>query len=434
VPPSSTGAAVARFTLGSVAAIAVVIIGGFFALRAVTIKEAVRATQDQVLVEGHLVEQAGLKDGLLRGDPQAIAYLDDLVHHQILNASIVRVKVWSRDGTILYSDKKELIGHHYGLGADELLLFTNGGAKASLSDLSKPENQYDRGRGKLLEAYTAIRTPNGTQVQFEFYERFASVTADGHRLLLALAPPLIGGLLVLLVFQVPLAWSTARRLQRGHRDREQLLASAIEASSRERSRIASNLHDGVVQDLAGVAFGLAPIADEAERRDAPEQAAEVRTAITRLRHGVRELRTLLVEIHPPSLESAGLEAALSDLLSPLEANGIATDLHIADELTAGSPRDPLIYRVALEAVRNAQAHSGAKSVRIGVTRPTPGTIRLKVTDDGCGFGASDRGRRAADGHVGLTLLEDLVGQSGGTLTVRSVQGHGTTIELEMPAR
>lgn len=431
-PPPSTGAAVARFTLGSVTAIAVVVVGGFFALRPVTIKEAERTTREQVQVEGRLVQSAGLSDGLLRGDPQSIAHLDDLVLGQILDTSVVRVKVWSQDGTILYSDERALIGKHFGLAPDERLLFREGGAEAELSDLSKPENRYERPEGKLLEAHTAIRTPNGTQVLFEIYQRFASVSASSHRLLRALAPPLLGGLLVLLLFQVPLAWSTAGRLQRGHRERERLLASAIEASSQERRRIASDLHDGVVQDLAGVAFGLAPIADEADRRGAATEASALRDAIARLRQGVRELRTLLVEIHPPSLESAGLEAALSDLLSPLEADGVATDLHVDDGTTAGSASDPLIYRVAREAIRNVQSHAGAVSVRVDVTRPAPGLTRLAVTDDGRGFGEDDRERQGASGHVGLTLLEGLVEQAGGTLAVRSAPGHGTTVELEVP--
>jgi signal transduction histidine kinase len=344
------------------------------------------------------------------------------------------VKVWSRDGTILYSDEPALIGKHFGLGVDEQELFRAGGADASLSDLSKPENRYERQEGKLLEAHTAIRTPNGTQVLFEIYQRFASVSASGDRLLLALAPPLLGGLLVLLLFQVPLAWSTALRLQRGHREREQLLASAIEASSQERRRIAADLHDGVVQDIAGVAFGLAPHADAADRRESPDEAAALRKAIARLRQGVRDLRTLLVEIHPPSLESAGLEAALSDLLSPLAADGIATDLEVDDGAAAGSAGDPLIYRVAREAVRNAQSHAGAASVRVELTRPDPATARLVVTDDGRGFAERDRERSVADGHVGLTLLEGLVEQAGGTLDVRSAPGRGTTVELEVPAR
>jgi signal transduction histidine kinase len=246
----------------------------------------------------------------------------------------------------------------------------------------------------------------------------------------------LGGALVLLLFQVPLAWSMARRLQRGHRDREGLLESAVEASTRERRRIAADLHDGVVQDLAGVAFGLAPLAADAERRGSQEEAGVLRAAISRLRQGVRDLRTLLVEIHPPNLASAGLEVALSDLLSPLEATGITTELHVADTAPAGGDRrdagDALVYRVAREALRNVQAHAHAQSVRIDVTRDETGTTRLVIADDGRGFDPSDRERREAQGHVGLALLTGLVERSDGRLGVHSEPGRGTTVELEVP--
>ena len=56
-----------------------------------------------------------------------------------------------------------------------------------------------------------------------------------------------------------------------------------------------------------------------------------------------------------------------------------------------------------------------------------------MTDDGRGFDAAQRADRAQEGHVGLTLLEDLVGQRGGTLVVRSSPGEGTTVEMEVPA-
>lgn len=224
----------------------------------------------------------------------------------------------------------------------------------------------------------------------------------------------------------------ARRLQRGHRERERLLANAIEASSQERRRIAADLHDGVVQDLAGVAFGLAPLAASAERRGDHGGAAALRDATATLRQGVRDLRTLLVEIHPPNLETAGLEVALSDLLSPLAAAGIATDLHVDPDAVPGGGHDTLIYRVAREAIRNAQAHAEPGSVRVEVARSAPATIRLVVADDGRGFDASERERSAHHGHVGLTLLEGLVAQADGTLSVRSDPGRGTTVVLEVP--
>jgi two-component system, NarL family, sensor kinase len=434
-PPPRLGAAVGRFMLASLAAIAVIVVGGFFALRQVAIDEAERDTRERVLAEARLVEAAGLQDGILRRDPEAVQRLDDLVLGQIVTRSLVRVKLWSKDGTVLYSDEPALIGERFELGEDERELFASGGAAAELSDLGRSENRYERPQGKLLEAHTAIRTPNGTQVLFEIYQRFESVSAGAERLLRALAPPLLGGVAVLLLLQLPLAGSMARRLQSAHRQRERLLASAVEASALERRRIAADLHDGVVQDLAGVAFGLAPLAEDADRRGLDAEAGALRDATATLRQGVRDLRTLLVAIHPPNLDSVGLEVALSDLLSPLAAAGVATELHVDEAAAApGGESDELVYRVAREAVRNARAHGDPESVRLEVTRPQPGTTRLVVADDGRGFAAADRERSAAGGHVGLTLLEDLVAQAHGTLTIHSAPGEGTTVELEVPAR
>jgi signal transduction histidine kinase len=433
-PPPRIGSAVGRFMLGSVLAIAVVVVGGFFALRSVTIREAVRDTRDSVQQEGRIVTAAGLTDALLRGDPAAVKQLDGVVRGQVMTGSIMRVKIWSRDGTILYSDQPELIGRHYALAADDRELFDHGSAEAALSDLSRPENRLERGHGKLLEAYDIVHTPNGTPLLFEIYRRFSSVTADGQRLLRAQAPPIVGGLLVLLLVQVPLAWSLGRRLQRGHRDRAKLLANAVDASAQERRRIASDLHDGVVQNVAGVAFGLAPLAQRAQRRGDEADAAELRESIAQLRQGVRDMRTLLVEIHPPNLESVGLDAALHDLLSPLEARGIRTTLKLDVGRTGSGPRDALVYRTAREAIRNVQTHAEASSIHVAVGRPASGMTRLVISDDGKGFDAADRGRARDAGHVGLTLLDGLVEQAGGRLTICSQPGIGTTVILDLPAQ
>ncbi len=427
-------AAVTRFMLVSVAAFAVIAVGGYLALRQVALDQAVRETRDRAVSAGRIVESAGLTDGVLRGDPAALQRLDDLVLGQVLGGAVVRVKLWTRGGRVLYSDEPKLIGQRYALGEDERELFTRGGAEAEVSDLSKPENRYERSQGKLLEAYTTIRAPNGRQVLFELYERYDAVRANAARLLRAFAPPLLGGLLVLLLLQVPLAWSLARRLRREHAQREALLANAVEASSSERRRIAGELHDGVVQELAGVAFGLAPLADAAAARGDAAEADALRDASGRLRQGVRDLRTLLVEIHPPNLASAGLDAALSDLLSPLEATGTATELSVADDaLPSDDAALALLYRTAREAVRNAREHGAARRVSIALTRPAAGVVRLVVSDDGRGFDAAERERAVAGGHVGLQLLEELAVQAGGTLSVASQPGEGTNVTLEVPA-
>ena len=76
---------------------------------------------------------------------------------------------------MLYSDVPQLIGKKFDLGAEEREILEKGGAEAELSDLSKPENRYERQYGQLLEAHTPIRTPNGTPVLFEIYQQFSAV-------------------------------------------------------------------------------------------------------------------------------------------------------------------------------------------------------------------------------------------------------------------
>ena len=146
-------------------------------------------------------------------------------------------------------------------------------------------------------------------------------------------------------------------------------------------------------------------------------------AAGRLRQAVRDLRTLLVEIHPPSLESAGLEATLSDLLSPLAAAGVETSLRVEGVPT---PNDPLVYRVTREALRNVSQHAQASRVHVAVDGG-----RLEVRDDGLGFDAAERAARRGDNHVGLDLMEELVARSGGTLEVQSAPGAGTTVVMEL---
>src|SRR4051812_10226331 len=233
---------VAQFVLGSLAAMAVVVVGLFFALRSIAIDESLQNTRDRVERDGRLVEAAGLTDGVVRGDRAALTRLDDLVQARVLTDSVIRVKLWAQDGTILYSDMPALIGQRYTLGDEEKEMFETGGADAEISDLAKPENRFERQEGKLLEAYTPIRTPDGRQVMFETYQRFGSVSASAAGLLRSLALPLVIGLVVLLLAQVPLAWRLTRRLARGHAERERLLRSAIDASDQERRRIASDLH------------------------------------------------------------------------------------------------------------------------------------------------------------------------------------------------
>jgi two-component system NarL family sensor kinase len=421
---------IARFAAGTLVAIAVAVVGGYFVLRSVAIDEAKRQTRTRVREEAKLVE-AAVKDGLLQGDPKAISAVDGVVVARVLTNSIVRVKIWSPEGRVLYSDEAAEIGGRYALDDAQHRLLRNGGAEVEVTDLNRPENALDRQEGRLLEAYTRIRTPSGTPLLFEIYQRFGSVTADARRLLKALAPPVLGAIGLILLIQVPLFWSLMRRLQLSHEQREGLLTNAVTSSRRERRRVAAYLHDGPVQELAGLAFSLAPVADGAASRGEDRDAAVVRTVIDRLRGTVRDLRALLVDLHPPTLATAGLDAALRDLVSPLSARGTNVELRIDDGGRLDADTQALVYRVAQEAVRNVIAYADATNVTVELS-VVDSTARLLVEDEGRGFGVETRERRREEGHLGLSLVEELAQQAGGSLAIDSREGEGTRVRLEVP--
>ena len=187
-----------------------------------------------------------------------------------------------------------------------------------------------------------------------------------------------------------------------------------------------------MQDIAGLAFSLAPIADKAEARGDAD-ASVLRSVVDHLRRNVRDLRALLVELHPPRLAAAGLDAAVADLVSPLQAGGADVSVSIDGTERLDREQEALVYRVAQEALRNVIAYADASEVRVELT-VDDGVARLVVADNGRGFEAGVRERRREEGHIGLSLVEELARQSGGTLEVESTAGTGTRVELEVPAR
>jgi two-component system NarL family sensor kinase len=221
--------------------------------------------------------------------------------------------------------------------------------------------------------------------------------------------------------------SLARQLRRGQREREALLQRAIEASETERRRIARDLHDGPVQDLAGVSFTLSSAIAEAKEVD-PALAEALGQTSRQTRESIRALRTLLVDIYPPRLHSEGLVAAVSDLLSALSAAGLETSLDADPQLHLEPKDEAILFRAAQESLRNVLRHAEAKKVSVRL-RASAGVALLEVEDDGRGMAIVP-----ADGdhHFGLRMLEDLARDSEGQLELDSLPGRGTTVRLEIP--
>jgi len=421
---------VALFTLAGIIAVAIVGVATAIAARRVGTREAITDARTTTLIKAQNVVEPAVRNGLLTDQPAAVAQMDQVVKKSVLDRSLVRVKIWKRDGEIVYSDEPRLEGTAYQLGDDELRAIDTGVIEAEVSDLSKPENRFERSRGKLLEVYLPIRTPNGERLLFEAYYLYDAVAASGNRIWRNFAPVTIGALIALEVVQIPLAFSLARRLRTRQLERERLLRQAIDASDAERRRIASDLHDGVVQDLAGVAYELSGSARKG--RVGIKTATLLDDSATQVRASIKSLRSLLVDIYPPKLADAGLPAALGDLMAKLPPRGIATTCDV-DGIEQEMPEHvtALIYRAAQEAIRNVLAHSHASNAALTVTS-RGGTATLDVVDDGVGFTPETATARAEEGHLGLRGLDGLAVAAGGRLDVQSAPGEGTRLHLEVP--
>jgi two-component system, NarL family, sensor kinase len=429
-PATSASAAVTRFALVSVAAILVLGAVGVAIMRSTGTTEAIREAKQVTRLVGRGTVEPRMTGAVIAGDPGAIRRLDRLVRSRVLRDPIVRVKIWTPDGRIVYSDEPRLIGARYNLGAGQRRALRDGTLAADVSDLEEAENRYERSHGKLLEVYMPIHASNGRPLLFEAYQRFGAISASGRHLWLSFLPALIGALLVLGLLQLPLAWSMARRLRQGQDERETLLRQALEASDSERRRIARVLHDGVVQELAGVSYSLSAAAERAGSNGDGGVADALRSAATQTRESMRELRSLLVEIYPPSLHQAGLEAALRDVLAPLERHGVRTSLAVDRELALSDSAEAQVFRAAQEALRNVLLHAEAGHVDVRVAHAN-GFARLVVADDGRGFSSDSLARRADEGHLGLRLLADLATEAGGRLDVDSEPGRGTRVTMEL---
>jgi signal transduction histidine kinase len=420
--------AVAKFALSGLAVLVLVAVGGELALRSLGTSQAVTDARRVTAVAGRGIIAPALTPAVLRGDPKAIAGFDRIIRRRVLGPQVARVKLWSADGRILYSDQPRLIGRRFPLEPDELAALRGGAAAADVTDLSRPENRLDRGQGKLLQVYLGIHARDGTPVLFEEYLRYGAIAGNGNAVWRLFAPLMAGALIALAALQLPLAWRMARRLRDGQRDRERLLVRAVEASDAERRLIAAGLHDGIVQELAGLSFSMAAAADRADRGSEAQGTLAAGAAGTR--NAIRALRTLLVEIYPPRLREQGVAAVLADLAASVSAHGIDVDVDVADADSVDEHTQRLVFRVAQEALRNVTSHSAATRAEVRLT--VGPMVVLEVRDNGRGFSEEELEQRRADGHMGLQLLADMAQSEGATLEVTSVSGQGTTVRLEAP--
>ena len=216
-------------------------------------------------------------------------------------------------------------------------------------------------------------------------------------------------------------------LDRHLRARERLLRARFAARLDERTRLAHELHDTLLQDFTGVALQVAAVTNRME--GPPEIVAALRDVIASAQKTLENARRAIWDMRPAS--PAGCDF-VTTMRAAAEEGIRGTDLRLEFAVEGPVlPADPdvetAVFRVAQQAIANAVKHAAARTVRVVLTYE-PTRIRLAVTDDGRGF-VVDPDFRAYSGHLGLLGMQERASQVHGTLTVRSSPGHGTEIVL-----
>ena len=369
--------------------------------------------------------------GLREGRPAATQLFAATMQSRIDQGSISHIKVWDPNGTVIWADQTDLIGRRYGVptqvGDQQSKDFTL--SWESDARLSKDDDGL--GEPGTLEVFVGTIGGDGRPVIVETYWAATALDSRYDEFLKRLAPLSLGALLLLMVAIVPLGMSLARRLARSTHERDRMLQHALRASDLERRRMTHTLHDGVIQDLAGLAY-LLPTVTPAEPRT-PEEA-ELRSTLVEatqlIKSDVRQLRDILADLYPPSLEEEGLDAALEELADWARRAGIDVTVSTrgTDELEPAYAR--LAYRVVREGLLNVISHSGAQHALVWV-RVTPlSGVEIAVRDDG--KTAKAQSAKQESGHFGLRLLRDVMADFGGELTVKHAPSGGTELRASLP--
>jgi signal transduction histidine kinase len=217
--------------------------------------------------------------------------------------------------------------------------------------------------------------------------------------------------------QAGIAFENAHLLEQSQR------SAALE----ERQRLARELHDSVSQALYGIALG-ARTARKRLDSDPSNLAEPLDYVLTLAEAGLTEMRALIFELRPDSIETEGLVAALGRQVAATRARyGVAVNAELADEPEVPVATKEALYRIAQEAMHNTVKHARATNIDLSLERHN-GHLHMHINDDGTGFDPDGE----FPGHLGLRSMRERMLAIGGTFELWSAPGQGTRIKVTAP--
>ena len=227
----------------------------------------------------------------------------------------------------------------------------------------------------------------------------------------------------------------SKALEEAHKelqDREHVLRALsnrmAEERQDERMQIAAFLHD----DLAQLLFRLSIQVDVARRHleagkvdDTEELLLEIKETKNRTSD---RIRALIRDLHRSPLGRAGLGEAIRGFLAEMARESDVRFHADIDEVDVPAPIALLLYHNAREGVMNALKHAKASNIWVAVEQQGD-EVEMTLRDDGVGFDVEAPG---PEGHYGMTMMRERATVGGGTFTIQSVPGEGTTITVRFP--
>lgn len=203
----------------------------------------------------------------------------------------------------------------------------------------------------------------------------------------------------------------------------------VEAQERERSMIAADIHDGVLQQLGATAIRLELAQSRVEQSDFATASSIIADGAKEIRSCARDLRALLMELRPQVLDDNGLNAALNELGRHVDGVEVTVNSDLPDEL--GSEYAITIFRIVQEALTNIEKHAQAQNAQVEL-QIDQHAIEIKISDDGVGYEAARTGPSSGGSHLGLLGMRERAQMFGGVFEISGAKGRGTDVRVSLP--
>jgi signal transduction histidine kinase len=454
-----------RFAVGSLAAFVLVGAGvGALLVRYVRMQAEERGSFHARFIADAVLPLAF--DGIDLSRPLSgsdLARVDEYVRTRILSdGRDVRVKVWRPDATVVYSDEHSLIGRRFDEELSDIRAAMRGEAESGVSDLSDPENVFERGVAKkLFFTYVPLRLePHGGVVAVaEVYQNYAVLQGDIDGLLRTLGITLGAGLLLLYSALLPIAIRATRDIRDQNErlndllQREQATVESLRAANRKRDDFVAAASHELRTPLTSIIGYLSTLRQPAFEDDAAARAEFLSAADAQAKRLLRLITNVLAaaelddRVRPVVLERIDLAQMTAELGASLPGGERRVQAQISpDAEVVVSDRSRLI-EIMTNLLDNALKYSeDDRPVDVAAAR-VEGGVRISVRDRGIGIPAEDRGsifdrfqqadqsatRRYGGLGLGLHLARAMVEELGGRIEVDDAVGGGTVFTVTLPS-